>query len=118
MKSKIYAGKNYCHIWGCNHNIIEINDNTTITEFSHYYYLKPIEYGCENVYDEEGRFCVLVWYFQFMQASNDYIDKAFDKTQDPIADHVHWRDIKHRGSAMIGDINLSLVIYYMFSSDS
>lgn len=53
-----------------------------------------------------------------MQASNDYIDKAFDKTQDPIADHVHWRDIKHKGSAMIGDINLSLVIYYMFSSDS
>jgi len=97
MESAIYKGSYFCDRCGSYHNTIMINDTTTIREFSQNYYLKPIDEGCRNVYDEEGRFCVLVKYSDFMNEPDKYIDQAYEKTQQPIKDYVHWRDIEHAG---------------------
>jgi hypothetical protein len=98
VEQKIYSGTEYCENCGTTHNIVNINDTTTLREFSQNYYLKPIENGCFNAYEEEGRYCVLVRYSDFMTSPNEFIDFAFEKTLKPIANHVHWRDIKHKGN--------------------
>lgn len=97
MESSIFKGTYYCGECDSNHNHIKIDDDTVIREFSENYYLKPIDYGCKNVYQENGRFCVLVKYVDFMNDPNKYIDTAFDKTQEDISNYVHWRNIKHNG---------------------
>ena len=96
MYTKIYGGQYYCNKCDSNHNYVYINPNTTIKEFSANYYLKPIEHGCKNVYDEDGRFCVLVRYDDFIQPGNaeKYIEQAYQKTQEDISNYVHWRDLK------------------------
>ena len=93
MYDKIYDGQYYCEQCQENHSRVLINDNTVIKEFSANYYLKPIYKGCHNAYDEDGRFCVLVKYDDFIKAPNFYIDKAFDKTQQEISNYVHWRNL-------------------------
>ena len=93
MYDKIYGGQYYCEQCKENHNKVLINDNTVIKEFSANYYLKPINKGCHNAYAEDGRFCVLVKYDDFLKTPDSYIDKAFEKTQQEISKHVHWRDL-------------------------
>lgn len=95
MYNKIYGGQYYCNKCKSSHNYVFITDNTTIKEFSANYYLKPIEYGCQSVYDENGRFCVLVKYDDFIRPGNaeKYIEQAHNKTQDDISNFVHWRNL-------------------------
>lgn len=95
MYGAIYKGKRYCNICHSNHNIVEINDNTVIREFSQNYYLHSTN-KCKS-YSEEDRFCVLVKYDDFMRNPNEYINAAFRKTQTNISNYVHWRDINHNG---------------------
>lgn len=57
MYDKVYKGKEQCSVCGKNHNIVCINDNTTIKEFSYNYYI-PKESGCS--WSEDERYCVLV----------------------------------------------------------
>lgn len=90
MESKIYLGQYTCNECGCEHSLVDINDNTVIKEFSANYYLH--KNGC--AYSEDDRFCVLVRYSDFMQDPDKYIDKAFDKLSQPIANEVHWRDLR------------------------
>ena len=87
--------KEYCNICHAYHNIVMINDETTIREFSNNYYLHTTS-KC-NSYSEEERFCVLVKYDDFMNDPNKYINKAFNKTNENISKFVHWRDISHQG---------------------
>ena len=96
MESKIYGGKYYCNKCEENHNYVYVNDKTVVREFHKNYYLKPIDYGCKNVYAEDGRFCVLVRYGEFMSGDNaeKYIDMAYDKTQQDISKYVHWRNLR------------------------
>jgi len=42
MYDKVYKGKEQCSVCGKNHNIVCINDNTTIKEFSYNYYMWSI----------------------------------------------------------------------------
>ncbi len=95
MYNKIYLGQYYCPKCNSTHNDVEINENTTIKEFSANYYLKAIDYGCKNVYTEDGRFCVLVKYDDFIKPRNaeKYIEQAYQKTQEDISNFVHWRDL-------------------------
>lgn len=95
MYGVIYQGERYCSICQGNHNIVEINDNTVIREFSQNYYLHSTN-KCKS-YSEEDRFCVLVKYDDFIKKPNEYINAAFRKTQDNISNYVHWRDIEHLG---------------------
>ncbi|MDR0979023.1 MAG: TIR domain-containing protein [Lachnospiraceae bacterium] len=95
MYSSIYGGSYHCTECESDHNIVRMDDNVVIREFGQNYYLKPIKTGCRNVYNENGRYCVLVKYDDFIKDPNKYIDEAYDKTQEEIAKSVHWRDIEH-----------------------
>lgn len=94
MESYVYQGKEYCSKCGRNHNIVNVNDNSVIKEFSANYYLKPHRDGCGNYYNDDDRFCVIVRYSEFMQEPDKYIDEAFDKLNQDINNYVHWRDLR------------------------
>ena len=93
MYDDIYGGSYTCSHCGKNVNLVRINPNTVIKEFSDNYYLCP---NCEDGHcDESGRFCVLTKYDEFMKDPNKYIDIAYEKTNSDINKYVHWRDIDH-----------------------
>lgn len=94
MKDRVFLNKYRCHICGKEINTIGIRDDTVLREFSENYWLKENECGH---YSEDGRFCVLVSYEDFMKNPEKYINEAYEKTKAPIADYVHYRDIDHKG---------------------
>ena len=85
MYDKIYKGSYQCSICGNTHNCVAINDNTVIKEFSKNYYLN--NHG-KCSYAEEDRYCILVKWDDFKLNPNYYIDLAFNKRNQPIADEV------------------------------
>lgn len=91
MESKIYKNTYTCSECNREHNWVAINDDTVIREFSENYYLKK-DLGC--AYSENGRFCVLVKYSDFINDPDPYIDQAYNKLSEPICDEVHWRDLR------------------------
>lgn len=82
MYDKVYKGKEQCSVCGKNHNIVCINDNTTIKEFSYNYYI-PKESGCS--WSEDERYCVLVKWEDFKNDPETYIDNAFNKRKSEIS---------------------------------
>ena len=90
MEKKIFKGEYECSQCGKKHFYVDINDATVIKEFSANYYLH--KNGCS--YREEDRFCVLVTYCDFMNDPDRYIDMAYEKLSQPIANEVHWRDLR------------------------
>lgn len=94
MEPKIYGDSYRCKTCGKEIGILHINDETVLREFSQNYWLENDD--C-NHYSEDGRFCVLVKYADFMNDPQKYIDQAFDKTKSKIAEKVHYRDISHKG---------------------
>ena len=96
MEQKVFGELAPCKDCGQKVQSMCVNDDTVLREFSHNYWLDKD--GCGHT-SEDGRFCVLVRYSEFMNGDNTekYIDKAFEKTKAPIADMVHYRDIKHKG---------------------
>lgn len=91
MEDKIYLGDYICSECGGKHRWVNISDDTVIKEFSANYYLKK-DAGC--CYTEAGRFCVLVKYSEFMNDPDKYINKAFEKLDEPICKEVHWRNLR------------------------
>lgn len=85
MYSDIFKGEYNCITCGNNHSLVAINDNTTIKEFSANYYLDNKHKCC---FWEEDRYCVLVRWDDFRQKPNYYIEQAFNKRTEPIADQV------------------------------
>lgn len=85
MYEKIYKGLKSCNVCNGSHNIVDINDHTVIKEFSRNYYLN--NHG-KCAYSEEDRYCVLVKWDEFKNSPNNYIEKAFNKRSQPIADYV------------------------------
>lgn len=81
--NKIYKGQQACSQCFKNHNIVVINENTTIREFSYNYYL-PLDNG-EHVWSEDDRYCVLVKWEDFIVSPNKYIEQAFNKRTSDIA---------------------------------
>jgi len=80
----IYKGTNNCSICGGNHNIVDLVDSTVIKEFSYNYYIPNNK--CCHEYDE--KYCVLVKWDDFVNNPEIYIEQAFDKRTDPIANKV------------------------------
>ena len=91
MEDKIYLGDYICSECGGKHRWVNISDDTVIKEFSANYYLKK-DAGC--CYTEAGRFCVLVKYSEFINDPDKYINKAFEKLDEPICKEVHWRNLR------------------------
>ena len=85
MIDKIYKGNYTCDICGKSHRWIDLNDSTIIKEFWCNYYL---DHKDKSHYTEEDRYCVLVKWEDFKKAPNKYIDMAFDKRSQDIANKV------------------------------
>ncbi len=94
MESEIFGDSYRCETCGKEISIVRINDETVLREFSQNYLLEKGD--CDH-YPEDGRFCVLVKYSDFIYNPQKYIDQAFDKTKSKIAEKVHYRDISHKG---------------------
>lgn len=89
LYDKIYKGQQACSQCFKNHNIVVINENTTIREFSYNYYL-PLDNG-EHVWSEDDRYCVLVKWEDFIVSPDKYIEQAFNKRASDIAKKIKVR---------------------------
>lgn len=89
LYDKIYKGQQACSQCFKDHNIVVINENTTIREFSYNYYL-PLDNG-EHVWSEDDRYCVLVKWEDFIVSPNKYIEQAFNKRASDIAKKIKVR---------------------------
>lgn len=85
VTDKIYNGSHLCSKCGKTHNYVNIDSSTTVKEFSINYYI-PKNHGC--AWSEEDRYCVLVKWDDFVKEPNLYIDEAFAKRTDPIAEKI------------------------------
>lgn len=85
MEDKIFKGSYTCNICGNNHNSVYINDDTVIREFSYNYYIKP-HTGC--AWSEDERYCVICTWEQFYDKAKDWVEKAFSKREEDIANKV------------------------------
>ena len=85
MYNDIYKGQHVCSKCNKSHNTVDINDRTVIKEFSRNYYLN--NHG-KCAYWDEDQYCVLVKWEDFAKYPNFYIDQAFNKRSQPIANEV------------------------------
>lgn len=88
MYDSIYKDAYSCSRCGNTHNYVGINDSTVIKEFSVNFYI-PENGKCSWAEDE--RYCVLVKWDEFKKDAENaekYIDLAFDKRKQPIAEKV------------------------------
>lgn len=91
MYDKVYKGTYVCSTCGKQHNYVDINDETTVREFSCNYYTQPHN-GC--AYSEDERYCILVKWDEFITNPEMYIDQAYEKRQSPICDKVRIRNLR------------------------
>lgn len=84
MYDSIFKGSYECSTCGNSHNWVSISDNTVISEFSYNYYIP----NNKCAHTEEDHYCVLVKWDDFVTEPNTYIDKAYDKRFEPIANKV------------------------------
>lgn len=90
MYNEIYRGSYICSKCGKSHNHVSINDNTVVKEFSCNYYIEPLP-NEKCAWSEEDRYCMLVKWDDFQndaESAEKYIDQAFDKRDEPIAEKV------------------------------
>ncbi|MGE7365382.1 TIR domain-containing protein [Desemzia incerta] len=86
MTDKIYTGSHVCDTCGGEHRYVNINGNT-VTEFSYNYFI-PNE---KCAWADDDRYCILVKWEDFIISPNHYIDLAFEKRSEPIADKTRVR---------------------------
>ncbi len=94
VENEIYGGTAICPHCNAKYNIVNINDDTVIREFSANYYLVP-DKGCRNHYPESGRYCLLCKLDEFLENPKLYIDEAYEKSKSELSNIVHYRDIMH-----------------------
>ena len=87
INSVVYGGSVICSYCGNSHNYVNINDNTTIKEFSYNYYIPHNRCA----WTEDDRYCVLVKWDDFVTEPEKYIDQAFDKRDSPISSKTKVR---------------------------
>ncbi|KLU62692.1 hypothetical protein CEB3_c10040 [Peptococcaceae bacterium CEB3] len=85
MITSVFRGSYTCKKCGETHNWVNVNDSTTIKEFSINYYL-PGNDKC--YYGEEDRYCVIVGWDDFCANPEIYIEKAFKKRMSKISEKV------------------------------
>lgn len=88
MYDIVFRGSYNCQRCGSGHSYVAIDDSTAIKEFSYNYYI-PGNGKCS--WPEEDRYCILVKWEDFITNPNDYIDQAFNKRSQAIADKTKVR---------------------------
>ena len=81
MYNQIFQGSGICLTCGNSHNYVNINDSSTVKEFSYNYYIPHNKCA----WSDDDRFCVLVKWDDFAADPNKYIDMAFEKRSQPIS---------------------------------
>lgn len=89
MYDRIYRGEQACFTCFKNHDVVKINEDTTIKEFSYNFYL-PLD-NDKHAWSEEDRYCILVKWDDFKKNPNRYIDQAFDKRSSDIVKKIKVR---------------------------
>ncbi len=84
IESEVYKGDYSCSRCGGTHNNVGINDSTVVREFSYNYYVP----NSKCFHTEEERYCVLVLWGEFCKQPERFIESAFAKRSDPIAEKV------------------------------
>jgi hypothetical protein len=84
MYDKIYTGQTTCATCGGLHTLIKLDGSTTISEFSYNYYIP----NGKCSYQDQDRYCVLVKWDDFLDHPEKYIEKAYAKREQPIANKV------------------------------
>lgn len=79
----VFQGSYTCSTCGKNHNHVNVK-GATVLEFSYNYYIPGDESKCS--WDENERYCVLVTWDEFVKDPEKYIEKAFQKRNQPIAE--------------------------------
>lgn len=87
MYTTVFVGSGICSNCGNSHNYVDINDSTTIKEFSYNYYIPQNKCA----WTEDDRFCVLVKWEDFVINPELYIDQAFNKRYNPISEKTKVR---------------------------
>ena len=87
MYSSIYTGSSICPKCGNSHTSININDSTTIREFSYNYYIP----NDKCAWWDDDHYCVLVKWNEFIADPEKYIDQAFNKRSNPISEKTKVR---------------------------
>lgn len=82
MSNAVYRGQQSCWKCGSTHNIVNINDTTVVKEFSYNYYIP----NAKCSWSEDDRYCVLTTWENFIARPEEYIDKAFEKRCQEIAE--------------------------------
>ncbi|WP_109437282.1 TIR domain-containing protein [Aquimarina sp. AU119] len=90
MYDKIYGGSYNCNICGGSHNYVGINDLTTIKEFSANHYIQNATNN-KCSWNEDERYCVLVRWDDFKINPEEYIEMAFQKRSQSIANKTKVR---------------------------
>lgn len=89
MHDHIYRGEQACSTCFKNHDVVKINEDTTVKEFSYNFYL-PLD-NDKHAWSEEDRYCILVKWDDFKKDPNRYIDQAFDKRSSDIVKKIKVR---------------------------
>ncbi len=89
MYDRIYRGEQACLTCFKNHDVVKINEDTTVKEFSYNFYL-PLD-NDKHAWSEEDRYCILVKWDDFKKNPNRYIDQAFDKRSSDIVEKIKVR---------------------------
>ena len=89
MYDHIYRGEQACFTCFKNHDVVKINEDTTVKEFSYNFYL-PLD-NDKHAWSEEDRYCILVKWDDFKKNPNRYIDQAFDKRSSDIVEKIKVR---------------------------
>jgi len=84
---KIFLGSATCQKCGNTHNIVALNDDTTIRELWYNYYIP----NNKCAHSEDERYCVLARWEEFVADPETWIEKAFAKRSAPIASKVKVR---------------------------
>ncbi|NUY81896.1 TIR domain-containing protein [Flavobacterium sp. MAH-1] len=87
MYDSIYSGSGTCWSCGKTHTYVNLNDSTVIKEFSYNYYIP----NGKCSWPEEDRFCVLVRWDDFIRTPENYIEEAFKKRSQDIANKTKVR---------------------------
>ena len=89
MYDRIYRGEQACFTCFKNHDVVNINEDTTVKEFSYNFYL-PLD-NDKHAWSEEDQYCILVKWDDFKKNPNRYIDQAFDKRSSNIVKKIKVR---------------------------